>query len=56
MQVKNRVSALAAAMKNEDGVTGAVNAFHKHFSLKKPKDEVAAPSGLCSLKGCFGGH
>ncbi|KAJ9703218.1 hypothetical protein PVL29_004844 [Vitis rotundifolia] len=54
-EVKDRASKLAQAMKDEDGVTGAVNAFHKHFLRKKP-EEVATPSGLCSIRRCFRGH
>ncbi|KAL6345124.1 hypothetical protein AAG906_013608 [Vitis piasezkii] len=52
-EVKDRASKLAEAMKDEDGVTGAVNAFHKHFPREKPENEVATPSGLCSITQCF---
>ena len=31
MQVKERAEEIAKAMENEDGVTGAVRAFYKHF-------------------------
>ncbi|XP_034682847.1 sterol 3-beta-glucosyltransferase UGT80A2-like isoform X2 [Vitis riparia] len=54
-EVKDRASKLAEAMKDEDGVTGAVNAFHKHFPREKPENEVATPSGLCSITQCFRG-
>lgn len=54
-EVKDRASKLAEAMKDEDGVTGAVNAFHKHFPREKPENEVATRSGLCSITQCFRG-
>lgn len=61
MQVKDRASTLAEAIKNEDGVTGAVNAFHKHFRPKKPENDEKKPendvaaSSWC-IRGCFGHH
>ena len=57
MQVKECAIKLAKDMEGEDGVAGAVNAFYKHFPGKKSKDEsnpAPAPSGLFSIKRCFG--
>ncbi|XVF06944.1 hypothetical protein REPUB_Repub06bG0094800 [Reevesia pubescens] len=58
-QVKRRAVKLAEALEGEDGVAGAVNAFYKHFPVKKSKDELelhqAPPSsGLLSIRRCFG--
>lgn len=36
-QVKNNADAIAKAMENEDGVSGAVKAFHKHLPKKMPQ-------------------
>lgn len=55
--MKERAVELAKAMENEDGVMGAVKAFHKHFARKKHEsnpDASPAPSALFSLKRCFG--
>lgn len=60
MQVKNRAIELANAMKNEDGVLGAVKAFYKHYPSEKSKcDDAAtakalvAPKKRFSIRGCF---
>ena len=56
-QVKKRAVELANAMKNEDGVTGAVKAFHRHFPHKKSRDEIEPldeHSKLFSIRQCFG--
>lgn len=59
MQVKKRAVELANAMKNEDGVAGAVNAFYKHYPREKP-DTEAEPRPVpsiykhLSIRGCFG--
>ncbi|KAA8538893.1 hypothetical protein F0562_025585 [Nyssa sinensis] len=50
---------LAKAMENEDGVKGAVKAFHKHFPRKnldsEPEPEQLPPqSSLFSIRLCFG--
>lgn len=63
VQVKGRAVELAKAMENEDGVTGAVKAFYKHFPGKKsefePQHELVHPhSKLLSVRnlfGCFSG-
>lgn len=54
--VKQRAVKLAKAMENEDGVTGAVKAFYKHFARRKLKAELKEPrkSTLFSLRHCFG--
>jgi len=51
---------LAKAMENEDGVTGAVNAFYKHFPREKLDPHPDPPQAIkphrlphLSLKGCF---
>ncbi|XP_073297458.1 sterol 3-beta-glucosyltransferase UGT80A2-like isoform X2 [Primulina huaijiensis] len=56
-QVKQEAVKLAKAMETEDGVTGAVQAFYRHFpvsSLKKSEPEKPRPSGMFSIKRCFG--
>ncbi|XP_060185327.1 sterol 3-beta-glucosyltransferase UGT80A2-like isoform X3 [Lycium barbarum] len=56
-KVKERALELAKAMENEDGVTGAVKAFYKHFPREslEPKPEVAPrPHHFFSLRRCFG--
>lgn len=55
-KVKDRAVELAKAMENEDGVTGAVNAFYKHFPWHKPEQpEPGKPhASLFSLRSCFG--
>ncbi|XP_057963419.1 sterol 3-beta-glucosyltransferase UGT80A2-like [Malania oleifera] len=56
-KVKERAVQLAKAMENEDGVTGAVKAFYKHFPGKRPEsdpDPNPSPSSSCSLRRCFG--
>ncbi|OIW01130.1 hypothetical protein TanjilG_25238 [Lupinus angustifolius] len=59
-EVKNRAVELANAMKNEDGVAGAVKAFYKHFpreiSEAKPKPLTLEHkhTKLFSIRGCFG--
>ncbi|KAK7374351.1 hypothetical protein VNO80_07781 [Phaseolus coccineus] len=60
-EVKRRAVDLANAMKNEDGVLGAVKAFYKHYPDEKSKCEVAKdlaarPKPIhkyLSLRGCF---
>lgn len=55
--MKTCAEELAKSMEGEDGVAGAVNAFYKHFPVKKPKEEPhpARPhSGLLSIGRCFG--
>ena len=57
MQVKNRAAEVADAMKNEDGVTGAVTAFHKHFPPILSKEEIKPlheHSKVFSIRQCFG--
>jgi len=57
MQVKKRAVEVADAMKNEDGVTGAVKAFHKHFPPKLSKEEIKPlheHSKVFSIRQCFG--
>lgn len=53
MQVKRSAVEIANAMKNEDGVVGAVNAFYKHYAKAEPKP-VAKVHKHFSLRGCFG--
>ncbi|GMG99898.1 hypothetical protein Nepgr_001738 [Nepenthes gracilis] len=61
-EVKDRAVELAKAMEIEDGVTGAVNAFHKHLPRKKPKAEPESEykpgksytSPRLSIGRCFG--
>ncbi|XP_059628685.1 sterol 3-beta-glucosyltransferase UGT80A2-like [Cornus florida] len=54
--VKERAVELANAMANEDGVTGAVKAFHKHFPRSKlePEPDKLPRSNRFSLRRCFG--
>ncbi|XP_071918779.1 sterol 3-beta-glucosyltransferase UGT80A2-like isoform X2 [Coffea arabica] len=54
-EVKERAVALAKAMEDEDGVTGAVRAFLKHLPRKKMEPEpVPAASSFLSIRKCFG--
>ncbi|WJX77452.1 sterol 3beta-glucosyltransferase [Trifolium repens] len=58
-EVKRRAVELANAMKNEDGVVGAVNAFYKHFPDQSTDTEaepmlVAPVHKKFSIRGCFG--
>lgn len=56
-KVKEHAVELAKAMENEDGVTGAVKAFYKHFPGKKSESEPELPHshrGLLSISRCFG--
>ncbi|KAL4609748.1 hypothetical protein ACB092_08G003800 [Castanea dentata] len=56
-EVKKRALEVADAMKNEDGVTGAVKAFHKHFPRKLFKEEIKPlheHSKVFSIRQCFG--
>ncbi|GMI94214.1 UDP-glucosyl transferase 80A2, sterol glucosyltransferase [Hibiscus trionum] len=60
-EVKKRAVDLAKAMEGEDGVAGAVNAFYKHFPVKKSKDKPKHESDpnqphsrLLSIRRCFG--
>ncbi|KAL4574678.1 hypothetical protein LXL04_021514 [Taraxacum kok-saghyz] len=43
-EVKVAATELANAMADEDGVKGAVDAFHKHFSRRKGKTSRASPT------------
>ena len=59
--MKRRAVDLANAMKNEDGVLGAVKAFYKHYPDEKSKCEDAKdltkPKPIqkyLSLRGCLG--
>lgn len=60
-KVKQRAVELAKAMENEDGVTGAVDAFYKHFPQETldpdpdPPQQAIKPHRLphLSLRGCF---
>ncbi|KMT13693.1 hypothetical protein BVRB_4g080750 [Beta vulgaris subsp. vulgaris] len=56
-KVKQRAVELAKAMENEDGVAGAVDAFHRHFPRRKPEPEhleVHKPhKSHLSIRGCF---
>ncbi|CAM8965391.1 unnamed protein product [Rhodiola kirilowii] len=57
-EVKERAIQLAKDMENEDGVTGAVKAFLKHYPRKKQEVSVdqATPdrSSFFSCRRCFG--
>lgn len=58
-KVKERAVELAEAMEKEDGVTGAVKAFFKHYPCSKtqPKPERETspePSSFFSFSRCFG--
>lgn len=58
-KVKERAVELAEAMEKEDGVTGAVKAFFKHYPCSKtqPKPERETspePSSCFSISRCFG--
>ncbi|XP_041016496.1 sterol 3-beta-glucosyltransferase UGT80A2-like [Juglans microcarpa x Juglans regia] len=56
-KVKERSVEIAKAMENEDGVTGAVKAFHKHFHLKNFEDKPESlpdQSRVFSMRRCFG--
>lgn len=54
LQVKEQAIELAKAMQNEDGVSGAVNAFLKHLCRKLEPDRRSAKSSLFSVRSCFG--
>ncbi|CAI0559595.1 unnamed protein product [Linum tenue] len=64
--VKQQAVEIAKAMENEDGVTGAVKAFYKHFPGKKTEDDeddhighghgLGHPHSKLSIRGCFGIH
>lgn len=54
--VKERAVELSKAMENEDGVAGAVQAFHRHFpreSLKLEPEKSHQPSNSFSFMRCF---
>ncbi|KAI9180715.1 hypothetical protein LWI28_007463 [Acer negundo] len=58
-KVKESAVELAKAMETEDGITGAVKAFFKHFprSKNQPKPETEPspePSSFFSISRCFG--
>lgn len=55
--MKKRAIELAKAMENEDGVAGAVKAFHKQFPHEKlvaEPDELHPNSKTFSVRRCFG--
>lgn len=57
--MKERAVELAEAMEKEDGVTGAVKAFFKHYprskTQPKPERETSPePSSFFSISRCFG--
>ncbi|CAI0559590.1 unnamed protein product [Linum tenue] len=58
-RVKLRAVELAKAMENEDGVTGAVKAFYKHFPMKKiesasqPEPHNSKNHSRFSIRKCF---
>ncbi|XP_024030065.1 sterol 3-beta-glucosyltransferase UGT80A2 isoform X2 [Morus notabilis] len=54
--VKERAVEIAKAMKNEDGVTGAVKAFFKHLPPRKPEPEPepVSSSFFSMISRCFG--
>lgn len=62
IQVKERAVQLAKDMENEDGVTGAVRAFHKHLPHKnteprkntEPGPVPTTTSRAFSISRCFG--
>uniref|UniRef100_A0A1J3GFC6 sterol 3beta-glucosyltransferase n=1 Tax=Noccaea caerulescens TaxID=107243 RepID=A0A1J3GFC6_NOCCA len=55
-KVKSSAETLAKAMKDEDGVAGAVKAFFKHLPSTKQNfsDPIPEPSGFLSFRKCFG--
>uniref|UniRef100_A0A7N0SVU0 sterol 3beta-glucosyltransferase n=1 Tax=Kalanchoe fedtschenkoi TaxID=63787 RepID=A0A7N0SVU0_KALFE len=59
-KVKEKASELADAMRNEDGVAGAVKAFHKHFPRKTSDSDIPIPptppvrSSIFSFRQWFG--
>ncbi|ANM64067.1 UDP-Glycosyltransferase superfamily protein [Arabidopsis thaliana] len=55
-KVKSSAETLAKAMKDEDGVAGAVKAFFKHLPSAKQNisDPIPEPSGFLSFRKCFG--
>ncbi|CAN6724992.1 unnamed protein product [Malus baccata var. baccata] len=58
-KVKECAVDIAKAMDNEDGVTGAVKAFHRHFPCNKsddgkPDQSLPARKGLLSIRRCCG--
>ncbi|CAL2269354.1 unnamed protein product [Prunus armeniaca] len=56
-KVKERAVEIAKAIDDEDGLIGALNAFHRHFPHSKSADKpesLPARSGLFSISRCFG--
>ncbi|XP_031401335.1 sterol 3-beta-glucosyltransferase UGT80A2-like isoform X1 [Punica granatum] len=61
-KVKKSAEELARAMENEDGVTGAVRAFYKHFPQRNltsdcqplPNKSSTRKSSALSMRRCFG--
>ncbi|CAH2054722.1 unnamed protein product [Thlaspi arvense] len=55
-KVKSSAETLAKAMKDEDGVAGAVKAFFKHLPSTNQNipDPIPEPSGFLSIRRCFG--
>lgn len=55
MQVKERALEIAKAMENEDGATGAVGAFYKHFPSQRAACEAEASHHRkrFSVRQCF---
>ncbi|KAG2318182.1 hypothetical protein Bca4012_040314 [Brassica carinata] len=54
-KVKSSAETLAKAMKDEDGVAGAVKAFFKHLASTQPisPDHILEPPGLLSFRRWF---
>ncbi|KAL1539616.1 sterol 3beta-glucosyltransferase [Salvia divinorum] len=53
-KVKEQAIELAKSMQNEDGVSGAVNAFLKHLCKNLEPDRRRTKSSLFSVRTCFG--
>ena len=60
VQVKHRAVEMAKALEHEDGATGAVNAFHKHYPRNRlletyhDSDHSPPRSRALSFMQCFG--
>lgn len=55
--MKKRADEISEAMKNEDGVAGAVKAFYKHFPrhmLEAKPESLHTPTKHFSIRRCFG--
>ncbi|KAK0592500.1 hypothetical protein LWI29_020372 [Acer saccharum] len=53
-KVKECAVEVAKALQNEDGVTGAVKAFYKHFPVNNSEVEPEKPHHHFSIRQCFG--